>query len=104
MSPLEKRMSNMENQMASIVKIIFGNKKNTEYDINAGRFNTSRAQRTADDATEYCNENEKEIELTMETLETIMEDVIPKQAMTSEELFETIDTIMTEVIPNILKN
>lgn len=61
MSNLEKRLSNLENQMAYIIKVISDNKKYTDYDIDAGRKNTSRAQTSADDANEACINNSKDI-------------------------------------------
>ena len=54
----EKRIENIENQLYALIKSISNNKKYTGYDIEAGRVNTSKAQRTADDANTLARENE----------------------------------------------
>ena len=54
----EKRIENIENQLYALIKSIANNKKYSDYDIEAGRVNTSKAQRTADDANTLARENE----------------------------------------------
>ena len=48
------------------------------------------------------NNNTNNIFINTETLEAVMEEVIPTQAMTTDELFETVDTILTEIIPSLM--
>ena len=54
----ERRIENIENQLYALIKSIANNKKYTGYDIEAGRVNTSKAQRSADDANTFARENE----------------------------------------------
>ena len=55
---LNRRLSNMENQVKMLIKNVSKDKQYTNYDIEAGRVNTSRAQRSADDANALARENE----------------------------------------------
>lgn len=58
MSNLNMRTLNLERRMAYLISLISKDKTNVGYDINAGRVNTSRAQKSADDANELARENE----------------------------------------------
>ena len=55
---LNRRLSNMENQVKMLIENVSKDKQYTNYDIEAGRVNTSKAQRTADDANTLARENE----------------------------------------------
>ena len=55
---LNRRLSNMENQVKMLIENVSKDKQYTNYDIEAGRVNTSKAQRTADDANTLAHENE----------------------------------------------
>ena len=55
---LNRRLSNMENQVKMLIKNVSKDKQYTNYDIEAGRVNTSKAQRSADDANTLARENE----------------------------------------------
>lgn len=68
MSALDRRISNIETQLSYIITMISKDKTFTGYDIEAGRINTSRAQKTADDANEYAQNNKQEINTTQDAL------------------------------------
>ena len=55
---LNRRLSNTENQVKMLIKNVSKDKQYTNYDIEAGRVNTSKAQRSADDANTLARENE----------------------------------------------
>lgn len=55
---LNRRLSNMENQVKMLIENVSKDKQYTNYDIEAGRVNTSKAQRSADDANTLARENE----------------------------------------------
>ena len=55
---LNRRLSNMENQVKMLIENVSKDKQYTNYDIEAGRVNTSKAQRVADDANTLARENE----------------------------------------------
>ena len=55
---IEKEINNIKNQLTTLISIMSKNKQYTDYDIEAGRVNTSKAQRSADDANTLARENE----------------------------------------------
>ena len=55
---IEKEIKNIKNQLTTLISIMSKNKQYADYDIEAGRVNTSKAQRTADDANTLAQENE----------------------------------------------
>ena len=55
---IEKEIKNIKNQLTTLISIMSKNKQYADYDIEAGRVNTSKAQRTADDANTLAHENE----------------------------------------------
>ena len=55
---LNRRLSNMENQVKILIENVSKDKQYTNYDIEAGRVNTAKAQRSADSANELSRENE----------------------------------------------
>ena len=55
---IEKEINNIKNQLTTLISIVSKNKQYADYDIEAGRVNTSKAQRTADDANTLAQENE----------------------------------------------
>ena len=55
---IEKAIKNINNQLRTIIKTNAKNKQYTGFDIEAGRVNTSKAQRSADDANTLARENE----------------------------------------------
>ena len=55
---IEKEIKNIKNQLTTLISIMSKNKQYADYDIEAGRVNTSKAQRTADDANTLARENE----------------------------------------------
>ena len=55
---IEKEINNIKNQLTTLILIMSKNKQYTDYDIEAGRVNTSKAQRSADDANTLAHENE----------------------------------------------
>lgn len=55
---IEKEINNIKNQLTTLISIMSKNKQYAYYDIEAGRVNTSKAQRSADEANELSRENE----------------------------------------------
>ena len=55
---IEKEIKNIKNQLTTLISIVSKNKQYSGYDIEAGRVNTSKAQRSADDANALAQENE----------------------------------------------
>ena len=55
---IEKEIKNIKNQLTTLISIVSKNKQYEDYDIEAGRVNTSKAQRSADDANTLARENE----------------------------------------------
>ena len=55
---IEKEINNIKNQLTTLISIMWKNKQYADYDIEAGRVNTSKAQRSADDANTLARENE----------------------------------------------
>ena len=55
---IEKEINNIKNQLTTLISIVSKNKQYADYDIEAGRANTSKAQRSADDANTLARENE----------------------------------------------
>ena len=58
LNEIERRLSNISGNVRVIMDTLSKNKKYTDYDIEAGRVNTSKAQRAADDANTLARENE----------------------------------------------
>ena len=56
-----KEIKNIKRQLAQLILNTAMDKRYSEYDIEAGRVNTSRAQRSADDANEKGRENAESI-------------------------------------------
>ena len=54
----EKKFKSINDQLRVIIKSNAKEKQYTGYDIEAGRVNTSKAQRSADDANTLARENE----------------------------------------------
>ena len=54
----EKKFKSINDQLRTIIKSTAKEKQYTGYDIEAGRVNTSKAQRSADDANTLARENE----------------------------------------------
>ena len=55
---IEKEITNIKTQLTTLISIMSKNKQYADYDIDARRLNTSKAQRTADDANTLARENE----------------------------------------------
>ena len=55
---IEKEIKNIKNQLTTLISIVSKNKQYADYDIEAGRVNTSKAQRSVDDANTLARENE----------------------------------------------
>ena len=55
---IDREINNIKNQLTTLISIMSKNKQYADYDIEAGRVNTSKAQRTADDANTLARENE----------------------------------------------
>ena len=55
---IEKEIKNIKNQLTTLISIVSKNKQYANYDIEAGRVNTSKAQHSADDANTLAQENE----------------------------------------------
>ena len=55
---IEKEINNIKNQLTTLISIVSKNKQYADYDIEASRVNTSKAQRSADDANTLARENE----------------------------------------------
>ena len=56
-----KEIKNIKRQLTQLILNTARDKRYSEYDIEAGRVNTSRAQRSADDANEKGRENAESI-------------------------------------------
>ena len=53
-----KEIEKIKKQLSVLIKNVSKDKQYTGYDIEAGRVNTSKAQRSADEANELSRENE----------------------------------------------
>lgn len=56
-----KEIKNIKRQLAQLILNTARDKQHVGYDIDAGRVNTSRAQKSADDANEKGRENAESI-------------------------------------------
>ena len=56
-----KEIKNIKRQLTQLILNTARDKRYSEYDTEAGRVNTSRAQRSADDANEKGRENAESI-------------------------------------------
>ena len=54
----EKEIYNLRKLISNLIMMISRDKKYNGYDVEAGRVNTSKAQRSADDANALAKENE----------------------------------------------
>ena len=54
----EKEIHNLKNLISNLIMTTARDKKYNGYDVEAGRVNTSKAQRSADDANTLAKENE----------------------------------------------
>ena len=54
----EKEIYNLRKLISNLIMMISRDKKYNGYDVEAGRVNTSKAQRSADDANTLAKENE----------------------------------------------
>ena len=55
---IPQEIRNIKDQLRMNIQTTAKNKQYSDYDIEAGRVNTSKAQRTADDANTLAQENE----------------------------------------------
>ena len=55
---IPQEIRNIKHQLRMNIQTTAKNKQYSDYDIEAGRVNTSKAQRTADDANTLARENE----------------------------------------------
>ena len=55
---IPQEIRNIKDQLRMNIQTTAKNKQYSDYDIEAGRVNTSKAQRTADDANTLARENE----------------------------------------------
>ena len=55
---IPQEIRNIKDQLRINIQTTAKNKQYSDYDIEAGRVNTSKAQRTADDANTLARENE----------------------------------------------
>ena len=55
---IQQEIRNIKDQLRMNIQTTAKNKQYSDYDIEAGRVNTSKAQRTADDANTLARENE----------------------------------------------
>ena len=55
---IPQEIRNIKDQLRMNIQTTAKNKQYSDYDIEAGRVNTSKAQRTADDANTLAHENE----------------------------------------------
>ena len=55
---IPQEIRNIKDQLRMNIQTTAKNKQYSDYDIEAGRVNTSKAQRTADDANSLARENE----------------------------------------------
>ena len=53
-----KEIEKIKKQLSVLIKNVSKDKQYTNYDLEAGRVNTSKAQRSADEANELSRENE----------------------------------------------
>ena len=55
---IQQEIRNIKDQLRMNIQTTAKNKQYSDYDIEAGRVNTSKAQRSADDANTLARENE----------------------------------------------
>ena len=55
---IQQEIRNIKDQLRMNIQTTAKNKQYSDYDIDAGRVNTSKAQRSADDANTLARENE----------------------------------------------
>lgn len=92
---IEKRVTNLENMMANVIKNMSNQKFYTDADISGARKNIN-------ETSEIANKVEKSNALTEETVDDIMTEVIPTLTEKDESLTTTIDSILTDIIPSLM--
>lgn len=94
---LLKKVSNLEKQMSYLISNISKDKKYIGHDIEAGKKNTSKAQRDADSANDLGRENSKNIEEVSDGLMETFEETV-RNATSVEELQDAIIELYEMII------
>ena len=82
-----KEIKNIKRQLAQLILNTARDKRYSEYDIEAGRVNTSRAQRSADDANEKGRENAESIIAAEQTITDMdLQNIETEQTITDKDL------------------
>ena len=89
MIDIEKTLYNMQRQINNLFNIVSKDKRYTGFDIEAGRVNTSKAQRSADLANDLGRENSQNIEEVSDGLMETFEETV-RNATSVEELQDAI--------------
>ena len=92
---IEKRLSNLEKLVNSLIKKLNNDRFYTDSDINGVRKGNS------DNYAEIQNAQES-ISNTGDVVDSVMTEAIPNLMNSNEQLQTTIDMIMTDIIPNII--
>ena len=94
---IEKTLYNMQRQINNIIKTVSKDKQYTGYDIEAGRVNTAKAQKSADDANELSRDNSHNIEEVSDGLMETFEETV-RNATSVEELQDAIIELYEMII------
>ena len=97
MIDIEKTLYNMQRQINNIIKTVSKDKQYTNYDLEAGRVNTSKAKKSADDANELARDNSNNIEEVSDGLMETFEDTV-RNATSVEELQDAIIELYEMII------
>lgn len=89
MIDVEKTLYNMQRQINNLSNIVSKDKQYTANDIEAGKINTSKAQRSADQANDLGRENSQNIEEVSDGLMETFEETV-RNATSVEELQDAI--------------
>ena len=82
-----KEIKNIKRQLAQLILNTARDKPYSEYDTEAGRVNTSRAQRSADDANEKGRENAESIIAAEQTITDMdLQNIETEQTITDMDL------------------
>ena len=82
-----KEIKNIKRQLTQLILNTARDKRYSEYDIEAGRINTSRAQRSADDANEKGRENAESIIAAEQTITDMdLQNIETEQTITDMDL------------------
>ena len=82
-----KEIKNIKKQLAQLILNTSRDKRYSEHDIEAGRVNTSRAQRSADDANEKGRENAESIIAAEQTITDMdLQNIETEQTITDMDL------------------